>query len=255
MSPTVYLRSLPSRRHIDNVTATPLQVKCQGIGSFLKIVVREKPKRSQHNPYSQVSLSSIKVGRSYEVWGRLTGYDTQIKNKFVTATKDRTRLNKLLLEMGVSAEVLNWYEDSDVDYKNLPIDEQTKITLHDIDAIREKYLEKEDFEAMKRITIDIKKVIILGRRIFSLQTELEFEIAKQNYQRSIELKEEIRKLDKERDMYDAKYETSRYEQMISLKRPVTADMNNNFDDLPDEEVPFEPPESERSRLDKTVGSF
>ena len=141
------------------------------------------------------------------------------------ATKDQTRINRLLLELGVSADVLNWYEETDVDYKNLPIDEQTKITLGDMNDIMNRYLEKEDFEAMKKITQDLKKVVKIGRKIFTLQSDLEFAIAKQNFQEAIELKEQIKKAERERDVFDSRYETSRYEHMISMKRPNTADFN------------------------------
>lgn len=245
---------------MESVTDRPCQAKCQGIGSYLKLVIKEKPKRSQFNPYAQVSLESIKVVAHFrQIWGRLTGYETKIKNKFIPLSKDKTRMNKLLLEMGVSAEVLNWYEDSDVDYKNLPVDEQTKITLSDMNDLRETFLEKEDFQAMKRITIDLKKVVSIGRKIFSLQSELEFVIAKQNYERAIELKEEIKKWEKDRDNYDALYETSRYERMIAMKRPNTADFNsqlmNNESKFDDDERNREMDDvirDERSRLGKSV---
>lgn len=160
----------------------------------------------------------------------MTGYETNIKNKLIPGAQDKTRLNSLLLEMGVHTEILNWYEDEDTDYSNLPIDDQTKITLTDMNAIREKFLEKEDFEAMKKITVDLKKVVSIGRTIFGLQSELEFEIAKQNFQRAIELKEEIRKWAVERDKFDARWETSRYEEMIRLGKPDNDDyfnMSNN----------------------------
>lgn len=230
--------------HADHVTSSPTQVKCQGIGNFIKISIKEKPKRSQFNPYSQVGLHSVRI------WARATGNHRSLTNKFIELTKDKTRINKMLLEMGVSAEVLNWYEETDVDYTNLPIDEHTKVTLTDINDIREKFLEKEDFEAMKRITTDIKRVINIGRKIFTLQTDLEFAVAKQQYQRAIEIKEEIQRWERDRNLFDAKYETSKYEEMIAMNRPNSAD----YDDLnrppevpePEEEQEFSPDVSKLS---------
>lgn len=229
-----------------NVTPAPLQVKCHGTGNFLKLVAKEKPGRSQYNPYSQVSLTSIKV------WGRVTGYPG-LANRFIETSKDKTRLNKVLLEMGVAAEVLNWYDESDTDYANMPIDENTKITLKDMDMIAQGYLDKEDFEAMKRITVDIKKVVKLGREIFGLQSELEFAIAQHNYSKAIELKEKIQRLERERDVYDARYETSRYEKMILLQNETTmlpdheeiedsATYRNPLDNFDDRPLP--PPKEE-----------
>lgn len=72
-------------------------------------------------------MNSVRVAyNNHQIWGRLTGYDGQLKNRFVPAVKDKVRLNRILLEMGVAAEVLNWYEETDVDYRNMPVDEGTK---------------------------------------------------------------------------------------------------------------------------------
>lgn len=211
---TDWQRKLLLTSRVPNVTSAPLQVKCHGTGNFLKLVIKEKPGRSQYNPYSQVSISNVKV------WGRLTGYPG-LANRFVETSKDKTRIDKVLLEMGVAAEVLNWYDQTDVDYANMPIDENTKITLKDLDRIAQGFLDKEDFEGMKRITADIKKVVKLGRQIFGVQTDLEFAIAQQNYNKAIELKEQIQRLERERDVFDARYETSRYERMILLQNHST----------------------------------
>ena len=217
-------RSFLVTSHVPNVAGAPQQVKCHGTGNFLKLLIKEKPGRSQFNPYSQVSISSIKV------WGRVTGY-TGTANRFIENSKDKTRLNKVLLEMGVAAEVLNWYDETDTDYANMPIDENTKVTLKDMDGLAQRFLDKEDFEAMKKITTDLKKVVKLGREIFGLQSELEFAIAQQNYKKAIELKEKIQRLERERDIFDARYETSRYERMILLQNNSTMLPENDDGDL------------------------
>lgn len=56
-------------RTVLNVHNRPIQVKLIGIGSFLKLRMVEKPKRSPQNPYGQVSISLFKV------WGTLRTYN------------------------------------------------------------------------------------------------------------------------------------------------------------------------------------
>ena len=51
-------------------------------------------------------------------------------------------------------------------------------TLEDMMALREEYMDKEDFEGLKQITIDMRKVEKIGRKIFQYQQELEFEVSK-----------------------------------------------------------------------------
>lgn len=46
-------------------------------------------------------------------------------------------------------------------------------------------MDKEDFEGLKQITIDMRKVEKIGRKIFQYQQELEFEVSKQGYDRAI----------------------------------------------------------------------
>lgn len=139
----------------------------------------------------------------------MTGYETKIQNKALDLKSDRTRMNKVLLEMGVPSEVLNYYEKGNLDANNMPIDNATKETIADMRALREEYMDKEDFEGLKQITIDLRKVEKIGRKIFDIQKELEFVVAKQNYDKAIELKELIKKESAKRDKYDALYETRR----------------------------------------------
>lgn len=178
-------------------------------------MVKHKPGRSQFNPYAQVSLTAIRV------WARVTGYRGVEGNKFVEGDRDRSRIDRLLLNMGVSSDVIAWHDDSEQDFRDMPIDNNTKMTLEDMDALNDKYLASEDFEGMKRLAIDLKKVVKIGRTIFGLQADLEFAIAKQNYEKAIELKRQIQHWEKERDIFDARYETRRYEQMILMQHQTS----------------------------------
>lgn len=171
-------------------------------------------------------------------------------------------MNKILLEMGVPISILNYYNKNGSTLKNMPIDQETLETLEDMMALREDYMDKEDFEGLKQITIDMKKVERLGRKIFELQQELEFVVAKQGYDRAIALKQEIKQLAARRDKYDALYETRRYVRMIELMGPN----GGGFDDamfqgdqrMNDEDAKNEMDrilENERSKYGKDVRSL
>lgn len=171
-------------------------------------------------------------------------------------------MNKILLEMGVPISILNYYNKNGGTLKNMPIDRDTLETLEDMMALREEYMDKEDFEGLKQITIDMKKVEKIGRKIFELQQELEFVVAKQGYDRAIALKQEIKQLTARRDKYDALYETRRYVRMIELMRPTTGDFNNSIfqgdKGIDDENAKNEMDQiiqNERSKFGKTVSIF
>ena len=59
--------------------------------------------------------------------------------------------------MGVPPDVLGWYEKDNRTYDNMPIDEETKITIQDMKLKRDQFLQTDDFEGLKQIGIDLKK--------------------------------------------------------------------------------------------------
>jgi len=236
-----------------SISSAPLQIKCYGIGSFMKLVIKDRPGRSAENPYSQIAIAHFRV------WGRLTGYETKLENAAIPIKSDKVRMNKILLEMGVPSDIFNFYEEGNNDVNNLPIDDATKITVCDLRAMRDDFINKEDFEGLRQISKDLKKVTKIGRTIFSYQKELEFALIRQDYDKAIEMKELIKKEGLKRDKFDALYETSRYESMIQMKRPNTADFNNSvyygdahLDKFNRDEEMNEVIELERTRLGKSV---
>lgn len=50
------------------------QLPLQGIGNYLKIKILSAPKKNADNPFSQVSIATLKI------WGRYTNYLAKIKN-------------------------------------------------------------------------------------------------------------------------------------------------------------------------------
>jgi hypothetical protein len=105
---------------------------------------------------------------------------------------DTIKINRVLLTMGVPPDVLGWYEQDNRSYDNMPIDEATNITIADMKVKRDEFLNCDDFEGLKQIGKDLKRCIELGRQILTYQKELEFVVDQENFERAIELKEEIR---------------------------------------------------------------
>lgn len=122
--------------------------------------------------------------------------------------------------------MMNWFQRDVESYQHAPIDEETRITLRDMLRFKDVALQKEDFEAVKIVTENIKKVFELGTLIWNFRRELQQCISKEDFSRAIDLKNQIKKMEAKRDGFDALYETSRYENMVVLDRPSTAEYWN-----------------------------
>lgn len=101
--------------------------------------------------------------------------------------------------------------------------------------IKDLAVRQEDYEGLKSLAEDVKIVFEIGKEIWTLLREIKFCIAKEDFPRAIELKKRLRTLETKRDSYDALYETSRYENMIVLERPTTADYMKIIGGMDDEE--------------------
>jgi centrosomal protein CEP104 len=75
----------------------------------------------------------------------------------------------------------------------------------------------------------MRLVFDIGKELFSLKRDLGHTVAKEDFARAIELRDRIKRLEERRDGFDALYETSRYEKMIALKRPSTAEYLRNLE--------------------------
>ena len=95
--------------------------------------------------------------------------------------------------------------------------------MKDMQTYKEYAQRNEDFEALKQLANDLKDVFNLGKEIWKAKRELNFAVAKEDFSKAIELRDKIRRLEHKRDSYDALYETSRYEHMVVMNRPSTAD--------------------------------
>lgn len=193
-------------------------MKLLGIGSYLKLKLPCAPKKSQLNPFGQVSLASLKL------WGRKTAYFTRIKNEELPSTSSKAAIDKILIGLGIPLDLIAWFDEDDRNFQYAPIDEDSRQTLADMEKLKLQCLKSGDFSGLKSLVIDIKKVFDLGLEIWKWRKELEFCIAKEDFSRAIELKNKLKRLEAQRDAFDALYETSRYEAMIVIKRPLTAEI-------------------------------
>jgi len=189
-----------------------------GIGSYLKLLIQKPPKKSQMNPFNQVSIATLKL------WGRKTAYFTRIKNEELPLTNSKSAIDKILIGLGVPVDLIAWFDEDDRNFQYAPIDEDSRQTLEDMQKLKHQCLKISDFSGLKSLILDIKKVFDIGLEIWKWRKELEFCIAKEDFSRAIDLKHKIKKLENKRDAFDALYETSRYEAMIIIKRPLTAEI-------------------------------
>ena len=82
----------------------------QGIGSYLKLKFPSRPIKTKDNPFGQVSVSLMKI------WGRHTGYHTKITNKQIPLTKNKNKVDELLVNLGMPVDLLSWFEEDDRSY-------------------------------------------------------------------------------------------------------------------------------------------
>ena len=170
------------------------------------------------NPFNQVSIANLKL------WGRKTAYFTRIKNEEIPLTNNKTAIDKILIGLGVPVDLIAWFDEDDRNFQYAPIDEDSRQTLQDMEKLKQQCLKIGDFSGLKTLIVDIKKVFDLGQEIWKWRKELELCIAKEDFSRAIDLKHKIKRLEAQRDSFDALYETSRYEAMIVIKRPLTAEI-------------------------------
>ena len=73
-----------------------------GIGNFIKIIFKRGPPVTNKNPCSQVGLALLKV------WGQPLGYFKGVVNEATPLRGDKEAVDKILIEMGLPIEHVNW---------------------------------------------------------------------------------------------------------------------------------------------------
>jgi centrosomal protein CEP104 len=105
-----------------------------GIGSFIKVIFKRAPPKTNKNPCGQVGLSLIKI------WGQPLGYYKGVVNEATPLYSKGDLVDRVLIEMGlpISDNLVNW-NHADVDAKSYtyaPVDEETRQTLIDMERLR-----------------------------------------------------------------------------------------------------------------------
>lgn len=158
------------------------QIKLLGIGSYIKLLIKKPPKKSQVNPFGQVSLGVLKF------WGRKTAYFTRISNKEIPLSQNKDPIDKILIGLGIPLDLIAWFDEDARNFLHSPIDPESKITLNDMINLKSQSIEAKDFSGLQTLALDIKKVFEIGLEIWKWQRELEYCIAKEDFSRAIELK-------------------------------------------------------------------
>jgi hypothetical protein len=226
-----------------NVTENGTTLKVEGIGNFIKIVFPYGNMKTQSNPFGQVSLAQLKF------FGKKVNHLLYF-NEGVPHLEDEKKNNdidQLLIQMGLPiTDEYNLVQDQN--YEIAPVDEETKITIHDLLLICRRAEKSKDYEILRKIKKDIRQAFYLGNEILNVDRELAFAKSKEDFDRCIELRKKRDLLSAKRDNIDVIYETSRYEKMILLREPNVEDL------LKDEEnrriLEMEKRERERLELEE-----
>jgi len=99
------------------------------------------------------------------VWGQPLGYHKGLVNHSSGIKNDSDVVDKVLIEMGIPLDNIKWQYHSPENYNYAPVDDHTRVTLCDMEKIRDKAHATEDYEALTQVTKDLKIVFDLGHEI------------------------------------------------------------------------------------------
>lgn len=211
-------------RTFRTVDSNANQLKVFGLCRFLKLILKNKPKRTEKNPYNQVGL------RVFRIWGRESHKClTEINNQYLEREIDASKIDATLICLGLDILTQNFWENYYNDQLSPAIDLTTKDTIKGMVERREEYIKNEDFDLVKRVSEDITKVLKIGAEIFELQQMMEKVLLMEDYDKAQLLKERIRDLMRQRDNFDAKYQTFRFEQMVMMDAKQLMDYNKQLE--------------------------
>lgn len=201
-----------------NITEDGSTIKVDGIGNYIKLVFTKGNIKTLSNPFGQVSIAQLKLfGKKVN---HLIYYEENLQKE---EQEKNANVDRILIQMGLP--ITNEYNlVHDQNYEIAPVDEETKITIRDMLQISRKAEASKDYEILRKIKEDIKKAFFYGNEILNCDRELEIAKSKDDYDKCILLRKKRDELSARRDNLDVIYETTRYERMILMKRPSTADI-------------------------------
>lgn len=190
-----------------NITEEGATLKVDGIGNYLKLVFNKPSRKTQDNPFGQISLAQLKI------FGKKVNHLVYF-DEYAEESKDG--IDSILINLGLPLnDPLSIVNDQE--YEIAAVDEDTKVTIKDLLLILQRADKVKDFEIMKKIKSDIKLVYQIGNEILNQERKLVIAKSREDYDTCIQLRKKIAELKKRRDNYDVIYETSRYEKMIVMK--------------------------------------
>lgn len=126
------------------------------------------------------------------------------------------KIEALLVEMGAHG----FYQDLQAEQASgglAPlVDPETQRTIIDMERIYTNAVKAQDYEMLARLAEDLKEVRQIGIKVSQLRTELRDSVYNEDYKKSVDIKEILARIEGRRDTFDARYETSRYEDMITM---------------------------------------
>ena len=204
-----------------NITEQGATIKVEGIGNFIKLVFPIGNMKTQLNPFGQVSLAQLKIfGKKVN---HLLYFNEGLPN--YEDEKKNNDIDQLLIQMGLPiTDEYNLVQDQN--YEIAPVDEETKITIHDLLLICRRAEKTKDYEILRKIKKDIKQAFFLGNEILNIDREIAFAKSKEDFDTCIKLRKKREILCARRDNIDVIYETSRYEKMILFRDQTAEDLLN-----------------------------
>lgn len=106
---------------VSNIDENGMNLKVDGIGSYLKLVFIRPAMKHQDNPFGQVSLSQLKI------FGKKVHHNVYEKN----IQQENYSIDSILINLGLPISDPYFYITDD-NYHIAPVDEETKITLRDM---------------------------------------------------------------------------------------------------------------------------
>ena len=114
----------------EQISNVPKQINTFGIGSYLKIVFTKQPSKTVKNPGGQVGLALLRI------WGQPLGYNKGLTNEAHALQGQTETVDKVLIEMGIPLNNIKWTNEDPENYSYAPVDEDTRITLIDMEKIK-----------------------------------------------------------------------------------------------------------------------
>jgi len=108
-----------------------------GIGSYIKIIFKRGPPKTNKNPCGQVGLAQLKV------WAQPLGYYKGVVNEATQLVSNADLVDQVLIEMGlpITDSLVNWASFQETDEKNYtyaPVDQDTRQTLIDMERLKDR---------------------------------------------------------------------------------------------------------------------